>query len=299
MTVDKNWLDPDFTPDLVSVIIPTYNRAALIEAALKSIANQEYRPIEIHIVDDGSTDETADIVAQFVAQYKDKSLSIYSHWCLHLGACAARNYGLKHSRGEFIQFLDSDDIIHPLKLSVQVNALKKTKADFVWSSTIAYQGTPDWDTEPLVGAAMSGHKSHNFIKPFIRKSCWRTESGLHRRATCAKTGPWRSMTMFQDWEYHIRMLSLVEHVEFVAGNFAGANQHDQGRIGDKWSNGTGLNGALDAISLVEEQTHTQFSQDQEWRTLILTRYKEVADLADKLGLTNVASRAKQRLVNEC
>ena len=88
----------------VSVIIPTYNRANLIGKAIKSVLNQTYKDLEVIVVDDGSTDNTEEIVKSFT--------DFKIHYICHKhnrGASAARNTGIKASRGEYIAFLDSDD----------------------------------------------------------------------------------------------------------------------------------------------------------------------------------------------
>lgn len=279
------WLAEGFVPDLVSVIIPTYNRAHFLLDTLESVVAQSYRPIEVHLVDDGSTDNTQALMDQFIERHKqDEDLSIHCHWCEKAGASPARNFGLTQSRGEFIQFLDSDDVLHPEKLSTQVRSIRKNKVDFVWSSTIPYRGTPDWSAQPLFSEPMKGSSARDFICRFIQQSCWRTESGLYTRFACIKTGPWHRLAMFQDWEYNIRMLSWGARVYFEPGNLAAENQHDQGRIGDKWSNGSGLQGALQAIRLVEKHTAPLFSADPKWQKIIEQRYIEVDDQMKILGL---------------
>ncbi|HDD44817.1 MAG TPA: glycosyltransferase [Candidatus Desulfofervidus auxilii] len=98
----------------VSVIIPTYNRANFLKEAIESVLNQTYKDYELIIVDDGSTDETQKIIAQ----YKNKLKYIVIP---HHGVSKARNVGIKRAKGEFIAFLDSDDLWHPKKLEVQIN----------------------------------------------------------------------------------------------------------------------------------------------------------------------------------
>jgi glycosyltransferase involved in cell wall biosynthesis len=96
----------------VSVIIPTYNRAWSLHAAVQSVLKQTYADYELIVVDDGSTDETAAMLSRF------KGVSV-----LHQerqGVSAARNRGVRASQGEFVAFLDSDDTWLPDKLSVQV-----------------------------------------------------------------------------------------------------------------------------------------------------------------------------------
>jgi glycosyltransferase involved in cell wall biosynthesis len=101
------------TNPLVSVIIPTYNRLERLKIAIDSVLKQTYQPYELIIVDDGSTDGTGEAFSQ-------SSPPIRYIWQEHRGVSRARNTGVKAATGEFIAFLDSDDIWHPNKLSVQV-----------------------------------------------------------------------------------------------------------------------------------------------------------------------------------
>lgn len=103
---------------LVSVIIPTKNRAKLVAEAIESVLNQTFRDFELVIVDDGSTDNTAEVVAGF------KDPRIVYHYQEGKERGAARNQGVALSRGEFITFLDDDDWYLPCKLEVQVQALQ-------------------------------------------------------------------------------------------------------------------------------------------------------------------------------
>ncbi len=98
----------------ISVIIPTYNRAAFLKEAIQSVLDQTFNDFELWIVDDGSTDQTKTIVASFDDQ------RVYSIYQTNQGVSAARNAGLKKSKGELISFLDSDDHWKPEKLGLQV-----------------------------------------------------------------------------------------------------------------------------------------------------------------------------------
>src|SRR4028119_1689353 len=99
---------------LVSVIIPTYNRAHLIVKAIQSVKAQSYSPIQIIVVDDGSEDSTAEEIAKF------ENVEYYHQD--NKGQGAARNLGLNNARGEYIASLDSDDIWHEDFLRVAVAA---------------------------------------------------------------------------------------------------------------------------------------------------------------------------------
>jgi glycosyltransferase involved in cell wall biosynthesis len=102
--------------NLVSIIIPVYNREQYIGAALESVLSQSYRPLEIIVVDDGSSDRTAEIVKRF----DDQVSYVYR---ANGGPAAARNHGLALASGEFIAFLDSDDLWPATKLETQIRYL--------------------------------------------------------------------------------------------------------------------------------------------------------------------------------
>ncbi len=113
---------------LVSIIIPTYNRAHLIEETIQSVIDQSYKNWELIIVDDGSTDETK----KRIDELKDERIQYYA--IEHSGIIAkVRNAGLSHATGECIAFLDSDDLWQPYKLDRQLFLLEKyPKASFVF-----------------------------------------------------------------------------------------------------------------------------------------------------------------------
>jgi len=111
----------------VSVIIPTYSYSKYIEKAINSVLAQTYRDFEIIVVDDGSTDNTRKIIE---TKYKDKVRYFYQE---NKGASAARNKGIKESKGEYLAFLDQDDLFHPLSLEKKVDFLNRN-SEFGWVS---------------------------------------------------------------------------------------------------------------------------------------------------------------------
>ena len=105
---------------IVSVIIPTYNRAHLIDKAINSVLSQTYQDYEIIVVDDASTDNTKEVVKDFT----DSRISYIFH-TNNLDISAARNSGIKASQGKYIALLDSDDEWLPEKLDKQINKFEK------------------------------------------------------------------------------------------------------------------------------------------------------------------------------
>ena len=109
-----------------SIILPTYNRASFLSNAIKSVINQTYSNWELIVVDDGSTDNTKDIIEEYIG--KDNRIKyIYQE---NFERSAARNNGITNSHGEWICFLDSDDLFHKTHLEefkslIKLNNLKK------------------------------------------------------------------------------------------------------------------------------------------------------------------------------
>ena len=102
----------------VSVIIPTYNRARLIKQAVQSVLEQSCQDFEIIVVDDGSSDNTNQVIHDL-----GKSEKIVYHYQENQGRSKARNYALQIASGQYITFLNSDDIYLPNKLQIQVEYL--------------------------------------------------------------------------------------------------------------------------------------------------------------------------------
>ncbi|MDB9376117.1 glycosyltransferase [Nodularia sphaerocarpa] len=113
------------TPSLVSVIIACFNADKWLREAIDSCLQQTYSNIEIIVIDDGSTDNTLEIIKS----YENKI--IWQH-LPHQGGNHARNRGFDLSRGEYIQYLDADDYILPEKIERQVKFLEERKADVVY-----------------------------------------------------------------------------------------------------------------------------------------------------------------------
>lgn len=105
---------------LISVIIPTYNRDQMVGQAIESVLEQEFKDFELIVVDDGSTDDTPDILSAY-------GNDILVHRQINKGVSAARNKGIQLSLGRFIAFLDSDDLWMPQKLSQQIAFFKSKK----------------------------------------------------------------------------------------------------------------------------------------------------------------------------
>ncbi len=111
---------------LVSVVIPLYNTEKYIEETMQSILDQTYKNIEIVIVDDGSKDQSPSIVKNLAEKYPGQVKYVHQK---NQGVSVARNTGIENASGEYVAFLDSDDLWHPTKIEKQVESMHKNEMD--------------------------------------------------------------------------------------------------------------------------------------------------------------------------
>ena len=214
--------------DLVSVIIPTYNRARLLIDALESTRCQTYRPLEAIVIDDGSTDDTQEVVKQFSEVNSSESFHISYVYQNNKGPSTARNTGLKAASGEYVQFLDSDDLIHPRKLEIQVGLLKShPQIQCIFAERFKFKGLPNWDgiySATLKSQLLKGHELYCSFNAL-------TNSGIYKREICLLAGSWNEeMHLCEDLEFNLRVLNLCDEILYVKSNLAGYRQHDEYQI---------------------------------------------------------------------
>jgi len=199
-----HWIPGDFEKGLVSVIIPTYNRAPILTEALDSVWAQTYRPIELIVVDDGSVDDTARVVEMWHRDHQgDEQFEFRFIRQENGGAHAARNRGLRHSKGVYIQHLDSDDAFYPDMLAQTVKAFEDTRCDFVLvgydklcheCGRAFYRYVPEPDTDAWA-MYMKGKLFGNSI------------AIARRRSLIQEIGPWdESLINDADGNYLVRTI---------------------------------------------------------------------------------------------
>jgi glycosyltransferase involved in cell wall biosynthesis len=185
----------------VSVVIPTYNRASLVGETIQNMLNQSLRPEEIIVVDDGSTDNSREVISSFGGIVRLISQP-------NLGPGAARNAGLKVATGEFIQFMDSDDLASHNKLHVQLKALEATGADFAygpWGRCIIENRTIKFTERILQAEPVPSGKP--MLEWFLSGWSLVFQNCLFRRSILEKAGFYRTDLMpSEDSEYFIRIL---------------------------------------------------------------------------------------------
>lgn len=192
-------------PDkLISIIIPAYNRELLIRETLDSVLKQSYSNWECLIIDDGSTDQTKQVVNEYVL--RDKRFQYHFRpQNRKKGANACRNFGFELSKGEYIQWFDSDDLMHSEKLRLKVECLEKHEVDFVVCEGIEYKDNignviHHWNEiqsgnvllDHIIGKVNFHTNGPLFKKDFLNNIVLFNES-LQRK---------------QEWEFYTRLLTL-------------------------------------------------------------------------------------------
>lgn len=198
------------TTPLVSVVVPTRNRAALLARAVRSVLAQTFDDFELIVVNDASTDNTSDVLATFA----DPRLRVLERG-KNSGAAAARNAGLREARGRYLAFCDDDDFWYVDKLRVQVKALDAAPADvglclggFISMLT---QG-PMYIGGPQALAGMDYRQGGGWGGP----SYWliSTPSWLLKREVLEKVGPFdERLRSYDDWELGLRLWQSCRFIQ--------------------------------------------------------------------------------------
>jgi glycosyltransferase involved in cell wall biosynthesis len=213
---------------LVSTIVPVFNRAAMLREAVASVLAQTWRPIEIVIVDDGSTDDTPQAAEALRAEHPDVIRVLHRR---NEGPGAARQAGLEAAAGEFVQFLDSDDLLLAGKFALQVAGLREDAA-----AGIAYGKT--YTRQNGIRAAHPAQRTaerHRHVFPALLEGrLWETSTPLYRRAALDKIGPWPRKRQMEDWEFDAQAGAAGIALHYCDAFIAEYRIHAGDRLAHAW-----------------------------------------------------------------
>ena len=190
---------------LISIIMPTFNRAHILGRSINSVINQTYHDWELLLVDDASSDNTSEIILS----YNDNRIKYYTH-SRNMGGNAARNTGLRHARGNYIAFLDSDDEWMPTKLERQLAIIddRESEAGVIYTG-FSYINGNNQVIKKFVPKVNGNIRPDIFHKNYIGtlstllalKECFRECGGFDE-----------TLPSCQDWDLYIR---ISEKYKFV------------------------------------------------------------------------------------
>jgi glycosyltransferase involved in cell wall biosynthesis len=197
----------------VSVIIPVFNRGKSLREAVMSVLLQTYSDIEIIIIDDGSTDDTGCIAKELEKKWPH---TIQVFWQNNSGPGMARELGTIKSKGEFIQYLDSDDILISDKFKHQVVALQENSESGI-TYGISYEKDYSFNPPLLRGPIRSTGEEIKYLFPkLLNERWWTTSCPLYRRTIIEKIGSWKDLINEEDWEFDARAARLYTLLTWVA-----------------------------------------------------------------------------------
>jgi len=206
---------------LVSTIIPVFNRAAMLREAVASVLAQTHRPIELLLVDDGSTDDTP-AVADELGRMHPEVAHVFHR--ANGGAGAARETARLAARGDFIQHLDSDDLLLPRKFELQVAALQarpECGAAYGWTRLRHDDGR----VEPRPWKR-SGEEIATMFPAMLAARWWDTPNPLYRASLIREAGPWTALRIEEDWEYDCRLAARGVRLAYVPEWVCEVRRHD-------------------------------------------------------------------------
>lgn len=195
----------------VSIVIPSYNHAAYIGEAVESVLNQTVSDLELIIVDDGSTDDSLEVLSK----YSDPRIHVFSQ--TNQGAHAAINRGLSEAKGDYLAILNSDDAYHPQRLEKALTALRPDQESGFAGSYIqimdsegkplgvkhGYQDCPPWLLESPERSFRAGT---DLRATLLTENYWSTTSNfVFSRDIYQKVGEFRPLRYTHDWDYALRV----------------------------------------------------------------------------------------------
>lgn len=264
---------------LVSIIIPCYNAERWIGEAIDSALGQTYSPTEVIVIDDGSTDRSLEIIESYYNEIRYASGP-------NRGGCAARNKGLAAARGEFVQFLDADDVLThdcvEAKLSAEVSAHSVVCSKVELFPGMERVETAFWNQAQYSIDYMIEHGSPQTAAPLHRSSQLRAIGGFREGLTCA-----------QEYDLHLR-LAILQRVSFRPIDVVGVLVRP---VAQSVSRSAGTAMAASVVNVLLNVTQLLHETDQlplHRRTLLARRLTLLARLLWRAGYRDHAIAAANK-----
>jgi glycosyltransferase involved in cell wall biosynthesis len=263
---------------LVSIIIPCYNAERWIAATVQSALSQTYGNIEVIAVDDASTDRTPQILRQFGGRIR----AFFAP--SNRGPCAARNVGLRWAQGDWIQFLDADDLLHPEKIRAAMRALgANPDVEFIWAPYTHVDETfslsiPDqssaWDPADLQVTT-----SRDSLR--ATHAPW---AAVFRRSLLARVGDWNeSLKGWDDLEYHARIAAQRPLYAKLAKPLYYYREHQGERVHLSERNPANIRRDIESLRLARAALEASEIPPRDWKDTLWGFYLDIAKSSAVVG----------------
>lgn len=215
--------------ELISVIMPCFNAQTFVEQAVRSALDQDYGDVELIVVNDGSTDASAEILARLAAEYPSRMTVVHQQ---NQGHVPAKNTGLKHAQGAYVAFLDADDYWSRDCMSKLHGGLHAAQAD------LAYCGWQNIGEEAPGGEPYLPpmYEAEDTVALFLKDCPWPIHAVLLRRYLLERVGGF-SERMFtsMDYDLWLRLLAVTRNIVRVPEILAFYRWHAHGQVSSvKW-----------------------------------------------------------------
>ncbi|MBW4614357.1 MAG: glycosyltransferase family 2 protein [Desmonostoc vinosum HA7617-LM4] len=228
MTVSDNMETLVYAQPVVSVVIPTFNRAHLLPKAIASVLAQTISNFELVIVDDGSTDNTVEVVNEF-SDIRIKFLPLGKNY----GGNYARNQGIKATNAELVAFLDSDDEWLPRKLELQLARLEDSnhpQATVVYCQYCEHQELTD--SQIIVEASYEG----NVFDQLLKGWCPALSTFMIKHSSILEVGGFdETLPSFQDYDLFLRLAEAGNHFVAVSNTLVKKSAHKSHQVSGNWN----------------------------------------------------------------
>ena len=277
---------------LVSVLMPLYNKQAYVAEAITSVLNQTYPNIELIIIDDGSTDGSFEVAIQFISS----KVQVFKQE--NRGVSAARNVAFKHSKGDFIQYLDADDVLESQKLAEQVNILRgQNEPVLVTAKRYYFKENVDnhWQLPNMPILEKNYDNNVDFLLDEVSSSAF-VHSWLIPRALIVKAGNWHeSMTIFEDRDFYLRLVFSANQIIYSPNSICYC-RFPMGDHQAKRSKKSDFGAVLDYFSRFEHQLlHGNQDLHSKCRSALACLYKKLLNIADDKKTINELKKRSVRL----
>ncbi|WP_317231435.1 glycosyltransferase family 2 protein [Subsaxibacter sp. CAU 1640] len=275
----------------VSVIIPCFNSMPFLKETLESVMAQSYSHLEIIVIDDHSTDGSHEYLTTF-------SKDIIVRKNKGKGACTARNYGYELSRGDYIQYLDADDLLSHQKIEAQVEALRQHQAGIAVCNTMHFYDKiidgkiTDTDylftTDDPKSFLLNLYGANGFPN-MVQTSAWLTPRNLVEKA-----GPWdENLSKDQDGEFFCRVVSHANQVIYVPNilnyyrkHISGQNIANQKRRIHVESQLKAVDSKVDQLKSLKHTKAYKAAFALQYKWIAIDAYPEFKDLSKKAWIAS-------------
>ncbi|WP_170235775.1 glycosyltransferase family 2 protein [Colwellia demingiae] len=202
------------TQSLVSIVVPVYNGEQYLAKTVESILNQNYQNIELILVDDGSSDKSAEIMQEL----EKKDTRIRSFYNQNGGVACARNFGIKQAKADFIAFCDQDDLWLATKLSKQIPLFNNPKIGLVYCGAIAKYEMYNKQSKPSFDNKYKGDVFSQLVKLNMFTCC----TAVARKTYLEQVGGFdddRALMGVDDWHLWLK-LAMVCEFDYVEEHLA-------------------------------------------------------------------------------